>query len=49
MNGKGDKQRPASVSKAQFNKNFDAIFGKKKPVKTATNSQDSAKSSLAAQ
>ena len=28
--GKGDKPRPLSVSKEQFDKNFDAIFGKVK-------------------
>jgi len=27
---KGSKPRPMEVDKEQFNKNFDAIFGKKK-------------------
>ena len=27
--GKGDKPRPLAVSQEQFDKNFDAIFGKK--------------------
>ena len=30
--GKGDKPRPFSVPKEQFDKNFEAIFGKKKPA-----------------
>lgn len=29
--GKGDTPRPLSVPKEQFDKNFEAIFGKKKP------------------
>ena len=36
--GKGDKPRPFSVPKEQFDKNFEAIFGKKikpEPEKTA--------------
>ena len=33
MNGKGDKQRPMDINKEQFDKNFDAIFGKKKKEK----------------
>ena len=28
--GKGSKQRPMDIDKEQFDKNFDAIFGKKK-------------------
>ena len=35
MSGKGSKQRPLSVPKKTFDKNWDAIFGKKehdKPV-----------------
>jgi len=28
--GKGDKPRPFSVPKEQFDKNFEAIFGNKK-------------------
>tara|TARA_R110000851_G_scaffold310616_1_gene470491 strand:+ start:397 stop:540 length:144 start_codon:yes stop_codon:yes gene_type:complete len=33
MNGKGSKQRPMDIDKEQFDKNFDAIFGKKKKEK----------------
>jgi len=33
MTGKGDKQRPMDIDKEQFDKNFDAIFGKKKKEK----------------
>ena len=33
--GKGDKPRPLSVSIEQFDKNFDAIFGKKTLVDQA--------------
>ena len=29
MNGKGDKRRPSSVSKEQFDENWDKIFGSK--------------------
>ena len=31
--GKGSKQRPMDIDKEQFDKNFDAIFGKKKKEK----------------
>jgi hypothetical protein len=31
--GKGDKQRPLTVPKEQFENNWDAIFGKKKHVR----------------
>lgn len=31
--GKGDTPRPLGVSMEQFDKNFDAIFGKKKTPK----------------
>jgi len=31
--GKGSKQRPMDIDKEQFDKNFDAIFGKKKKKK----------------
>lgn len=31
--GKGDTPRPLSVSMEQFDKNFEAIFGKKKTPK----------------
>jgi hypothetical protein len=31
--GKGDTRRPLGVSLEQFDKNFDAIFGKKKTPK----------------
>jgi hypothetical protein len=39
MNGKGSKPRPLSVSKEEFNKNWDEIFAKKAsvPVKTLDN------------
>lgn len=30
--GKGDKPRPLGVSFEQFDKNFEAIFGKKEPI-----------------
>jgi len=30
MNGKGDKRRPCFVSKEQYDRNFEAVFGKKK-------------------
>jgi hypothetical protein len=30
--GKGDAPRPLGVSIEEFDKNFDAIFGKKEPV-----------------
>tara|TARA_R100001377_G_scaffold20204_1_gene10618 strand:+ start:1320 stop:1463 length:144 start_codon:yes stop_codon:yes gene_type:complete len=30
MNGKGSKPRPMDIDKEEFNKQFDAIFGKKK-------------------
>jgi hypothetical protein len=30
QNGKGDKPRPAEISKDKFNKNFDKIFKKKR-------------------
>tara|TARA_R110002167_G_scaffold214466_1_gene419212 strand:+ start:570 stop:713 length:144 start_codon:yes stop_codon:yes gene_type:complete len=33
MTGKGDKQRPMDIDKEQFDKNFEAIFGKKKKEK----------------
>ena len=33
MSGKGSKQRPMDIDKEQFDKNFDAIFGKKKKEK----------------
>ena len=32
-NGKGDKQRPKSVDQKTWDKNFEAIFGKKKKKK----------------
>lgn len=38
MSGKGSKQRPLKIDKAQFDKNWDSIFGKKeqeKPVHPA--------------
>ena len=41
--GKGDKPRPFSVPKEQFDKNFEAIFGKKKkpePEKEAPKQKD---------
>ena len=40
MSGKGSKQRPMDIDKEQFDKNFDAIFGKKKKEK---NNADKAK------
>ena len=40
MNGKGSKPRPMEIDKEQFDKNFDAIFGKKKKEK---NNADKAK------
>mgnify|MGYP003346904653 FL=1 len=33
--GKGDKQRPLTVPKEQFDSNWDAIFNKNKLVKEA--------------
>jgi len=33
MTGKGDTQRPMDIDKEQFDKNFEAIFGKKKKDK----------------
>ena len=39
-NGKGDKPRPFSVPKEQFDSNWDAIF-KKKPVKDNNESSGS--------
>ena len=33
MSGKGSKQRPMDIDKEQFDKNFEAIFGKKKKEK----------------
>jgi len=30
--GKGDAPRPLSIPKEQFDKNFEAIFGKKEPI-----------------
>ena len=33
-NGKGDKPRPLAVPMEVFDKNFDAIFGKKKQNET---------------
>lgn len=35
MTGKGDKKRPMQISNDQFEKNFEAIFGKKKEKKNA--------------
>jgi len=29
MNGKGDKQRPLSITKKEFDKRYERIFGKK--------------------
>jgi len=39
MNGKGSKPRPPSVSKEEFDKNWDEIFAKKAnvPIKTLDN------------
>jgi len=33
--GKGSKKRPMQISNEEFEKNFDAIFGKKKEKKDA--------------
>ena len=35
--GKGSKKRPMNIDQEQFDKNFDAIFGKKKKEKTDAN------------
>lgn len=38
--GKGDKPRPFSIPKEQFDKNFEAIFGKKKPEQPVDTKQE---------
>ena len=35
--GKGSKKRPMNIDQEQFDKNFDAIFGKKKKEKADAN------------
>ena len=40
MTGKGDKQRPMDIDKEQFDKNFEAIFGKKKKEKKEKGNKD---------
>ena len=41
--GKGDKPRPFSVPKEQFDKNFEAIFGKKEKKQESKKTADKKK------
>ena len=46
MAGKGDKQRPLLVSREQYERNYDRVFGKKKNGRKTSNTSGTKQSNM---